>query len=149
MKQLSIPSNSSIEETDLCARSGLMSPGFFTTLYVMDIDVATEFYIRLLGEDSVKLRGGGITSFELDDQHELFIQEITHDSAFADLAGTQSIGLTVTRDVFHAIARSLPESIPLPLEISTGGPAIEEGFMTIDPEGNRCLVTPVQSSVSV
>jgi catechol 2,3-dioxygenase-like lactoylglutathione lyase family enzyme len=142
MRKIKSIYNESIRDNDLCARSGLNSVMFFVGLYVFDMQASARFYKDVLGEDAVRFESEEATSFIVEGELELFLQQVDTDSAFAELIGSQTVGLNVTTERFSQITGNLPDTVQLDVETWTGGPGLDEGVLVSDPEGNRLLFTP-------
>lgn len=146
MKEVRVDFDPRLLAGDICARSGLYKVGAFVGLYCTDLNLVGGFYKDLFGWDSVEFEADDVLSLVLD-QIEVFLQRVDGDSAFAELVGSQTIGLTITQDEYRRLSGRIPEGDCLTLETVSGGPAVREGFSLVDPEGNRLLLTPVRANL--
>ncbi|PKQ31700.1 MAG: hypothetical protein CVT62_07630 [Actinobacteria bacterium HGW-Actinobacteria-2] len=126
-----------------------MSPRLFVAVYVSQLGAMANYYKRVFGEDSVQFEGDEVLSLRMDEEIELFIQVVAEGSVFAELIGKQSIGVGLSPERYALLVSSLPDEIPVALETWTGGPAVDEGFMLVDPEGNHLMLLPTQQAAMV
>ncbi|MSS44987.1 hypothetical protein FYJ43_02750 [Cutibacterium sp. WCA-380-WT-3A] len=148
MKNCDIIFNDSINESDLCARSGLHSPSPMVAIYVENLEVASGFYRQLFPTSAVRFENDEVFCMELDERVEIFIQKVEKDSVFGELCGKQTVAVSVSEEVFNSAGQNLPETASLDVETWTGGPAVDDGFMFGDVEGNRVLLMPVRETAA-
>jgi catechol 2,3-dioxygenase-like lactoylglutathione lyase family enzyme len=140
IKPVVIPAGPGAEASDLCSRSGLISPDIlFVTLYTRDLSRLKKFYSDIFGVESLRFDGGEIVCFTLGNGFELLLQQVPEDSAFAKLVGTQSVGLG--RDGSKAsqrLADVLGKAQGRTAVHSEGGPSDWDVDVAVgkDPDGN-------------